>query len=63
MSLGNDANDCFMNTALIGELWPCCMDNTFSWEMLGTWEEPLIRLLDRGPRSLWLTDPAVWEHC
>ena len=21
LSLGNDANDCFMNTALFGELW------------------------------------------
>ena len=58
MSLGNDANDCFMITALIGELWACCMDNTFSWEMFGTWKEPLIRLLDRGPSSLWLTDPS-----
>ena len=58
MSLGNEANDCFMNTALIGELWACCMDNTFSWDMLGTWKEPLIRLLDRGPNSLGLSDPS-----
>ena len=56
LSLGNDANDCFMNTAMIGELWACCMDNTFSWELLGTWQQPLIRLLDRGPSTQWLTD-------
>ena len=31
LSLGNDANDCFMISALLGELWACCMDNTFSW--------------------------------
>ena len=56
MNLGNDANDCCMNIALIGELWACYMDNIFSWEMLGTWKELLIRLLDRGPSLLWFID-------
>ena len=56
LSLGNDANDCFMNTALLGELWACCMDNTFSWELLGTWQPKLIQLLERGPNTQWLTD-------
>ena len=56
LSLGNDANDCFMNTALLGELWACCMDNTFSWELLGTWQPKLIQLLERGSNLQWLTD-------
>ena len=58
LSLGNDANDCFMNTALLGELWACCMDNTFSWELLGTWQQPVLQLLDRGPNTQWLTDSS-----
>ena len=56
LSLGNDANDCFMNTALFGELWACCMDNTFSWELLGTWQPKLIQLLERGSNLQWLMD-------
>ena len=30
LCLGNDANDCFMNTVLIAEFWAYCMDNNFS---------------------------------
>ena len=56
LCLGNDAIDCFMKTILIVELWACCMDNTFSWGLTGTWKQPLQRMLTRGPHTQWLTD-------
>ena len=56
LCLGNDSNDCFMNTVLIAELWACCMDNTFSWGLTGTWKQPLQQMLTRGPHTQWLTD-------
>ena len=38
LSLGNDANDRLMNTAMIGEFWACCMDNTWgiAWHLAAT---------------------------
>ena len=57
LCLGNEANDCFMNTVLLAELWACCMDRSFSWGLTGDWMQPLLRMLDRGPSTQWITDP------
>ena len=45
LSLGNGSNVCYMNSALLAELWACCMDDTFVWHAMGPWKDPLIRLL------------------
>ena len=44
-SLGNGSNICYMNAALLAELWACCMNDAFVWHEVGAWKDPLIRLL------------------
>ena len=43
LSLGNGSNLCYMNAALLAELWACCMPDTFVWHEVGEWKDPLIR--------------------
>ena len=59
LSLGNVSNACYMNSALLAELWACCMDDTFAWPEVGPWKEPLIRLLANSNTHQILQD----EHC
>ena len=42
LSLGNGSNICYMNAALLAELWACCMNDTFVWHKVGAWKDPLI---------------------
>ena len=59
LSLGNVSNACYMNSALLAELWACCMDDTFVWHEVGHWKDPLIRLLANSNTHQMLQD----EHC
>ena len=59
LSLGNVSNACYMDSALLAELWACCMDDTFAWHEVGHWKDPLIRLLANSNTHQMLQD----EHC
>ena len=59
LSLGNVSNACYMNSALLAELWACCMDDMFTWPEVGPWKEPLVRLLANSNTHQMLQD----EHC
>ena len=59
LSLGNVRNVCYMNSALIAELWACCVDDTFVWYDVGLWKDLLIRLLAQSNTHQLLPD----EHC
>ena len=56
LSLGNGSNLCYMNAALLAELWACCMTDTFVWYAVGEWKEPLLRLLSCSNQHQVLTD-------
>ena len=56
LSLGNGSNLCYMNAALLAELWACCMTDTFVWHAVGEWKEPLLRLLSCSNQHQILTD-------
>ena len=56
LSLGNGSNLCYMNAALLAELWACCMTDTFVWHAVGEWKEPLLRLLSCSNQHQVLTD-------
>lgn len=44
LSLGIASNVCYMNSALLAELWACCMDDTFDWQDTGLWQASLLRM-------------------
>lgn len=58
LTLGNDSNDCYLNSVLLAELWACCMDNTFDWLATGMWMQPLQHLLTQGATMQLLTATA-----
>lgn len=35
--LGNEANDCYVNSVVQAELWRCCMDSNFGWQTGKPW--------------------------
>ena len=61
--LGNEANDCYVNSVVQAELWRCCMDSNFHWQTMDCWNLPLQRVLGHGTKVQWLTDPHVLGTC
>ena len=62
LSLGNGSNICYMNAALLAELWACCMNDTFVWHKVGAWKDPLIRLLASSDQHWVLTETSCLGH-
>ena len=62
LSLGNGSNICYMNAALLAELWACCMNDTFVWREVGAWKDPLIRLLSSSNQHRVLTETSCLGH-
>ena len=61
--LGNEANDCYVNSVVQAELWRCCVDSNFGWQTMHCWNLPLQRVLGHGTKVQWLTDPHVLGTC
>lgn len=56
LAFGNDANNCYINSVLLAELWGCCMDSSFGWQTIGDWSLPLQAVVSQGPTLQWITD-------
>ena len=46
IKLHNSSNDCYINAALLGQLWATLAYEGFDPELWGQWRKPLFELLD-----------------
>ena len=56
LNFGTDNNACYMNSALLAELWACYMDDSFVWADTGMWRTSLLRLFGQTADHQFLID-------